>query len=295
MSEALQQVNGWAPVPDLDAADRGEPHADALGQLCLCEPEAGAVALDLLGDLLPVDRHWLIITKEVIELGGERMKCPHCLVAIHEGFTNSRVTSDRDGTWEVAHQICPACARAIILLLVGTPGTVDRGRGHEYGGLSYVERTILAHPRGSGRPPCPKDVPKHIAEDYREACAIFADSEKAAAALGRRCLQAVLREAAGVKPGNLADEINEVLAKGHLPTHLSESIDAIRNIGNFATHPMKSQQSAQILDVEPGEAEWTLETLELLFDYYYTQPALRAAKRDALNAKLKAAGKPPMK
>jgi hypothetical protein len=49
---------------------------------------------------------------------------------------------------------------------------------------------------------------------------------------------------------------------------------------------MKSTQSGQILDVDPGEADWTLDVLEGLFDFYFVQSAKSAAKRAALNAKL---------
>ena len=45
--------------------------------------------------------------------------------------------------------------------------------------------------------------------------------------------------------------------------------------------------------MEPGEADWNLDVLESLFDFYYVQPAMLLAKRDALNAKLVAAGNPP--
>jgi hypothetical protein len=79
-------------------------------------------------------------------------------------------------------------------------------------------------------------VPKQFASDYSEACLVFADSAKAAAALGRRCLQNLLRDFVGVKvkSGNLADEIQAVIDSGKLPSDLTESIDAIRNVGNFA-------------------------------------------------------------
>lgn len=49
------------------------------------------------------------------------------------------------------------------------------------------------------------------------------------------------------------------------------------------------------MEVEPGEAEWLLDVLEGLFDFYFVQPANAQRKRDALNEKLKAAGKPGMK
>jgi hypothetical protein len=124
---------------------------------------------------------------------------------------------------------------------------------------------------------------------------VFSDSPKASAALSRRCLQALLRAAAGVKPGDLAKEIQQVLDSGTLPSHLSTIIDAVRNIGNFAAHPQKSVSSGLVLPVEPEEAEWNLDVLEALFDHYYVLPAVTAAKRANLNAKLRAAGKPPLK
>lgn len=105
----------------------------------------------------------------------------------------------------------------------------------------------------------------------------------------------MLREAAGVKPSDLSAEIEEVLKGKLLPQHLAESIDAIRNIGNFAAHPIKSKTSGAILPVEPHEAEWNLDVLEALFDFYYVQPAVTATKRAALNAKLHDAGKPLLK
>jgi hypothetical protein len=108
-------------------------------------------------------------------------------------------------------------------------------------------------------------------------------------------LQHILREKANVKPSDLAREIDEVLASQTLPSHLSEAIDAIRNIGNFAAHPIKSTNTGEILPVEPGEAEWTLDVLDGLFDFYFVQPTLLKQKRDALNAKLQAAGKPLIK
>jgi len=98
-----------------------------------------------------------------------------------------------------------------------------------------------------------------------------------------------------VKPGNLADEIQQAVDSGGLPSSLVDSIDAIRNIGNFAAHPMKSQKSGEIMPVEPGEAEWNLDVLESLFDFYFVQPEVIRKKREALNKKLQDAGKPPMK
>ena len=93
----------------------------------------------------------------------------------------------------------------------------------------------------------------------------------------------------------MANEIQQVLDSKQLPGHLAEDLDAIRNIGNFAAHPIKSTHTGEIVEVEPQEAEWLLNLLEGLFDFYFVQPARAKAKREALNAKLQAAGRPPMK
>ena len=63
-----------------------------------------------------------------------------------------------------------------------------------------------------------------------------------------------------------------------------------------ATLLAKSQPArAEVVEVEPGEAEWNLDVLEGLFDFCFVQPTLMKKKREALNNKLAKAGKPPMK
>ena len=47
--------------------------------------------------------------------------------------------------------------------------------------------------------------------------------------------------------------------------------------------------------MEAGEAEWNLDVVETLIDFYFVQPAQLLKKKEALNAKLKEAGKPEMK
>ena len=117
--------------------------------------------------------------------------------------------------------------------------------------------------------------------------------DKASAALSRRCLQALLRDAGGAQQHNLEQQIDAVLPS--LPSYIRESVDYIRNLGNIAAHPMEERASGLILEVEPGEAEWNLDVLDLLFDHYYVKPAQAKARRAALDKKLGAAGKKPMK
>jgi len=221
------------------------------------------------------------------------MKCPHCLVEFHDDPKVIHLGKDVQSEWAIVSYECPnpSCKKLIFWL---TSGSFYRNPTGSWAAAS-VANTVLVRPKGSNRPPVPPEVPRQFADDYIEACLILADSPKASSALGRRCLQHLLREIAKVKPGNLADEIQQVIDSGKLPSHLAESIDAIRNIGNFAAHPVKSEKTGEILPVEPGEAEWNLDVLESLFDFYFVQPELIKRKRDALNRKLKEAGKKEMK
>jgi hypothetical protein len=140
----------------------------------------------------------------------------------------------------------------------------------------------------------PTDVDEDFRQDYREAALTLPISPRASAALSRYCLQKLLRGKAGVKPGNLANEIKEVIASQALPSYLAEAIDAVRNYGNFAAHPLENQTTGEIIEVEAVEAEWLLDILRSLIDFYFVYPAQLQRRKDILNNKLSDAGKPTM-
>jgi hypothetical protein len=141
----------------------------------------------------------------------------------------------------------------------------------------------------------PTEVPDKYAADFNEGHAVLGLSPKASAALSRRALQHLLRDEAKTTKKDLADQIEEVLGNKFFPSHLAEGLDAVRNIGNFAAHPLKSKATGEIVDVEPGEAEWTLEVLSGIFDFLFVEPAKTKARKEALSKKLVEAGKPALK
>jgi hypothetical protein len=179
---------------------------------------------------------------------------------------------------------CPACGRVVLT-----------ARASAKPGASDDSIDVQLWPDTVVRPVHPEVEAEAagLASDFREAVSVFSRSKKASAALSRRCLQFVLVHKGGVTEKDLAKQIDQVLPS--LPSSLAANVDAIRHVGNFAAHPMKSQTSGEIVDVEDGEAEWLLDVLEELFDFYYVAPAQAAAKRAALNAKLASLGKPPLK
>lgn len=219
------------------------------------------------------------------------MQCPHCRVAIHPTPHVIPIGEDREYGWLIEAILCPACSRLVLSLLAGKPTYDDR----KLKGVIVERVRYLVHPKTHARPPCPAEVPEELRSDYMEACLVLADSPKASAALSRRCLQHLLRTTAGVTYGDLFAEIQQVLDSHQLPSHLADSVDAVRTTGNFAAHPTKSRSTGEIVDVEPGEAEWNLDTLESLFDFYFVEPEKTKKRRAALDAKLKETGKPPLR
>ncbi len=216
-----------------------------------------------------------------------RGECSFCLRGVHFEVHGCSWLTAVNEVLRLTVFECPACGRLNIRIAVGEKISSELGYD-----LAFDESTeTVVWPRTQPRP-VPQEVPINIAADYREAVLVLTLSPKASAALSRRCLQAVLR-GAGYNQHDLVKQIDAALP--NLPSHIATSIDAIRNIGNFAAHPGKDKTSGEIIDVEPGEAEWNLDVLDLLFDFYYVQPAIAQVKKEALNAKLQAAGKPPMK
>jgi hypothetical protein len=217
------------------------------------------------------------------------MKCPHCDVGNHEAFQRHQQFVQPKHAWFAYYQLCPECKNSIIRLEARVPTQPNQGLG------TVVVEAFTAFPKNASARPLPAEVPNPYKQDFDEAVAVLSLSPKASAALSRRILQAILREKANTKKRDLADQIDEVIALGHLPTHILEGLDAVRNIGNFAAHAIKSTSTGEIVEVEPGEAEWNLDVLESLFDHSFVQPALTAKRKAALNEKLKDANKPQLK
>jgi hypothetical protein len=181
---------------------------------------------------------------------------------------------------------CPHCEQMIVAGVLREPFDDE---------FPAVSDTFVLYPSTKKPRPVPAEVPAECAKYFRQASLILDDSPEASAALSRRVLQMVLHDHFQIKRRTLDEEIKELLGRNTIPSHLSEYLDAIRNVGNFAAHPIKDQNTSAIVEVEPGEAEWMLDLLDLLFDFCFVQPAKAQAAKAALNAKLKAAGKPQMK
>ena len=228
------------------------------------------------------------------------MNCPYCGIKFsldgvnadnsvprfeRISFPGGRSSRDEgDKEYSITSHKCPDCRGQIMWLN-------ELGRT-EAGDKDVLSTTLLfpKHPITQ----LPEEVPEKFAADFREAHDTLPISPKASAALSRRCLQTLIREKEDILEKTLFAEVKKLLKTNTLPKALADDLDAIRVIGNFASHPIKDTNTGEIVEVEPGEAEWTLNVLEDLLLLYFVQEAKSAARRDALNQKLKSSGKSPM-
>ncbi|EPD81697.1 hypothetical protein HMPREF1207_05455 [Paenibacillus sp. HGH0039] len=154
---------------------------------------------------------------------------------------------------------------------------------------------ITVYPLNKNKLIVTEEIPQEYLSDFNEAVNVLFISPKASAALSRRCLQNFLHNELQIKKNSLAQEIDQFINSQQVPSYIIEAVDAIRNIGNFAAHPLKDTNTGEIIDVEPGEAEWLLEVLEMLFDFYFVYPKKLEVRKNELNKKLQRLGKPVMK
>ena len=225
------------------------------------------------------------------------MRCPHCDIAFSEKDAWERFeispTSERYWEWSCYVAECPECEEPIIHIQKTHDG-VEMSLAHRF---PEMQRRLV-YPLSAPPRPVATGVPESLKADYQEAFKVLPLSPKASAALSRRVLQSILVEQA-YHGRDLSKQIdamlNDTVSEKALPPGIRQTVDAIRNFGNFSAHPITDETTLQIIDVEPEEAEWCLQIVERLFEHFYVRPAEDAKKLDELNEKLALAGKPPAK
>ena len=113
-----------------------------------------------------------------------------------------------------------------------------------------------------------------------------------AAVLARRALQIALG-LKGYKGKELTHQIVETEKDPSVSTSMLESLQVLRQVGNYGAHPNRDASDTQ-LEVEPGELELLFMALDEALDFFFVKPARRAARIAEVDAKLKSAGKEPI-
>ncbi len=127
------------------------------------------------------------------------------------------------------------------------------------------------------------DDPPSLRRAYKEAIrAMDANANIAAAAMFRRALQIITRDLLNARPGNLANELNEVVGKTYngttVTTQFREIGYVVKEAGNQGAHP----------DHDPDLLDFTAEDardlqgifMELVSELFIVPAAVRKARED---------------
>ena len=210
------------------------------------------------------------------------MECPHCRKAFHPQFETAHANFNVFQT-QLFHQNCPACSKPIVEITATRAGSIP---------AQVLIQRHTVYPLGKTTRNVSDDIPEPYRQTFIEADLTLSISPMASASLSRRIIQALLRAKAATKSKDLYHQIEEVIESKTLPPYISEELHAARNVGNFAAHEIRDQQTGDIIGVEPGEAEWTLNVAGGMLDFYFVEPANAARRKLQFNEKLKAGGKP---
>lgn len=127
--------------------------------------------------------------------------------------------------------------------------------------------------------------PPSLRTAYRQAIrAMDANAHLAAAAMFRRALQVITRDLLGAKPGNLANELREVVGKTYNGAQITQSFADIgyivKEAGNQGAHP---DGDPDLLDFTPEDTRDLQNVfMELVTELFVAPAAVKKAKEDFL-------------
>jgi hypothetical protein len=219
------------------------------------------------------------------------MRCPYCSENTPDGWTSIGFVpgSSKDFTslsmeWmRCANDECGQAVVRVSELRYGLgPGSLPEAEVVQW----------LARPRTSSRPVDPL-VKDPFRADLLEAASIVDLSPRMSAVLSRRVLADLLEDFAGLTQFNLEGRVDAFIADEKHPSHVRDNLHHLREIANFGAHTQKDEQD-EVIDVSHEEAEWTLDVIESLFDYFIIGPERSRRMRESLDKKISDAGRKPI-
>jgi hypothetical protein len=163
---------------------------------------------------------------------------------------------------------------------------------HAVASPETLTRTWLARPRSGSRPLDPL-VPEPLRKDYLEAAAILDISPRMSAVLSRKIVFDLLEQYAGITEYTLKGSLDKFIGDTSHPARIRENLQHLREIGDFGAHT-KKDGIGQIIEVSQEDAEWTLDLVDRLFDYFILDPDRDKQLRATWDKNLQDAGRKPI-
>jgi hypothetical protein len=245
--------------------------------------------------------------------GGE-MKCPVCNENTPDDWKSFHAMGP-NGITQVLQIEPPEVEREEGLVLAGSSVSLDYMycankkcnqlvvRVHETSSLpphvfknrEDATRTWLARPRRASRAIDPL-VPDRFKRDYLEAAAILEDSPRMSSVLSRKILGDLLEVYAGLQSNSLKKQIDDFIEDTTRPHELRQDLHYLREMGDISAHTQTDDRE-EIIEVDRDEAEWTLDVIDQLFDYFIVSPEKSKKIRKGMADKIAKAGRkeiPPL-
>jgi len=151
----------------------------------------------------------------------------------------------------------------------------------------------LAVPRKRVPRPIDDLVPEPFRKRYIQASTILDDAPEMSGLWSRRILADLLKKYANLPQRDLATQIDDFIKDAGHPSRLRNNLHYLREIGNFAAHTQSDADGNEI-EIAAGEAEWTLDVIDDLFDYFIVGPERDRLRRAAVDGKIAKAGRKPI-
>lgn len=171
---------------------------------------------------------------------------------------------------------------------------IKKSVSEQRSGFEMLHEEWLAIPRRRAARPIDPLIPEEFSKPYIKASLILEDAPDMSGILSRRILADLLKKYANRPEKNLSNQIDAFLKETAHPSRVKENLHHLREIGNFAAHTQTDSATDEIIDVSPDEAEWTLNVLDGLFDYFIVGPERDKQRRASFDAKIKKAGRDPL-
>jgi hypothetical protein len=128
-------------------------------------------------------------------------------------------------------------------------------------------------------------VPEKFSKPYIRASLILEDAPDMSGVLSRRILQDLLEKYASRSEYKLEERIDKFIEDSTHPSNVKDNLHHLRDIGNFGAHTKANKETGEVVEVGAEEAEWTLDVIDGLFDYFIVGPEKNRERREAWEKK----------
>jgi Domain of unknown function (DUF4145) len=223
----------------------------------------------------------------------KNIECQHCETTINANWYRIpfyyEVCVDTRNKWVQKTLVltkCPSCNQLTIYDCRHEGTRMNDGYGNPADAngdvTSFLARRIYPSEDKFKTFPIEND----ITIGYLRAVKLLKTDAGITAGLSRKLLEKILITEYGRNEYSLHQKIQKFIDEDDAPSYIKESIDMLREIGNYGAHYLQNKDTSKLIEVEEGEAAWLLEVLYDLIDHVYVKPVLFEERKRAFKTRV---------